>query len=243
MKSLSSLIKKEDYFRFDIESFEEEDLGGDQDDFLGEAAGHTLTLPLGKERSGRAAPLPHRNQRERLAQLEREAYENGFAQGQKDGLALGERKAEETGKQMLALLNVLSGLKEQVLRETEAEMIRLSMTVARKIVKKEVSLDPAVVRHSLDSALQFLKDKSFMRVLINPRDMKHLEAYLPEVAMEQKIRRFELAEDSCVDPGGCVLETGFGRINAGLESQLDELEKVIQEAFHHKLGPESGSDA
>ncbi|MFZ0451508.1 MAG: FliH/SctL family protein [Desulfatiglandaceae bacterium] len=229
--SLSSLIKKEEYYRFDIESFEEEDLGGNQDMLLEAVPGKRVVLPLGQVSGGMPAILPVGNGRDKIAALEREAYEKGFAQGQKDGLDLGERKALETWKQMSALFKELESLKGRAFSESEEEIVQLSLAIARKIVKREVSLDTDMVRRSVRSASEFLNDKSFMRVLIHPNDMKNLEQYLPELAEDKKIQRFELAEDNCVGPGGCILESGFGRINATIEGQLDELEMEIEDLF------------
>jgi flagellar assembly protein FliH len=236
--SLSSLIKKEEYFRFDIESFEEENLGENQDMPLRGVPGRRLVLPLGEVSGGMPGILPAGNGRDRVARLEREAYEKGFAQGQKDGLDLGERKALETWKEMVTLFEELGNLKAMVFSEGQEEMVQLSLAIARKIVKREVSLDPDMVRRSVRSALEFLNDKSFMRVLVHPNDMKNLEQYLPELAEDKKIQRFELAEDNCVGPGGCILESGFGRINATIEGQLDELKTEIEDLFQSQEADE-----
>jgi len=229
--SLSNLIKREDDFQFDIELFEEEDLG-DGIDFLAEGSPDgTLILPLGEDNFQHPVSLNQYDPRRKLEKVERDAYEKGFAQGQKDGLALGRTKAEETWKKMNALFEDLSLLKAKVLKEAEEQVIQLSTTLARKIVKKELTIDPDTVKRSLQHALAFLKDKSFVRILVNPEDMKILEPYLPELTATRKIERFELAEDHCIEPGGCILETGFGRINATIENQLAELETELEEAF------------
>jgi len=231
---LSSLIKKEEYFRFDIESFEAEDFGMGLEMPVEGVPGGRLLLPLGQGAGRMPGILPVGNGRDKIAGLEREAYEKGFAQGQKDGLDLGERKARETWKQMLALFEELASLKAKAFSESEEEIVKLSLVIARKIVKREVGMDPDTVRRSVRSAVEFLNDKSFMRVLVHPGDMKNLEQYLPELAEEKKIQRFELAEDHCVGPGGCILESGFGRINATIEDQLDELELEIKDFFQSK---------
>jgi len=232
--SLSSLIKKEENFRFDIESFEEEDFGMELEMPVEGVPGRRLVLPLGRGPGRMPGILPVGNGRDKIAGLEREAYEKGFAQGQKDGLDLGARKTQETWKQMVALFEELGSLKAKVFNESEEEIVKLSLVIARKIVKREVGMDPDTVRRSVRSAVEFLSDRSFMRVLVHPNDMKNLEQYLPELAEEKKIQRFELAEDKCVGPGGCFLESGFGRINATIEGQLDELELEIKDFFQSK---------
>ena len=239
--SLSNLIKREDDFRFDIESFEEEDFANGLDIFSGEHANGGLVLPLGDQVGHGLTSLPRYSSGQKMSKIEREAYEKGFEQGQKDGVALGEKKAQETWKKMMALLEELKVLKGKIFEETEEEIIRLSVAMARNIIKKEVAMDSDTLRRSVHHALKYLKDKSFVRVLINPDDMKMLEPYLPEFATDNKIENFELAEDHCVDSGGCILETGFGRVNATLEGQLTELEMEMKKAFHAREGTGDGA--
>ncbi|MBW2097136.1 MAG: hypothetical protein JRI80_19960, partial [Deltaproteobacteria bacterium] len=124
---MSNLIKREDDFQFDIESFEEEDLGDGMDFPLQEGPSGTLILPLGEDNRKHPVSLNQYDPSQKLERVERDAYEKGFAQGQKDGLALGKTKAEETWKKMKALFEELSLLKAKVLEEAEEQIIRLSM--------------------------------------------------------------------------------------------------------------------
>jgi flagellar biosynthesis/type III secretory pathway protein FliH len=230
--SLSNLIKRKDDFHFSIESFEEENLGEWEEVPARMRPGEKLVLPLG-DMNVKGSPSSRRygGSKQDLQQVEREAYEKGFAQGQKDGLALGQTKAEELWKKMHSLFDNLTLLKGKTLSEAEEDILKLCMIIARKIVKKELATDPHTVKRSLEQAITFLKDRSFVRILVSPEDMKILEPYLPELAESRKIERFELAEDHCIEPGGCVLETGFGRINATIGNQVTRLEKELEEAF------------
>lgn len=241
MTSLSNLIKREDDFQFDIESFEEEDLGEGMDFSIEEAQNGTLTLPLGEDSLEHPASLNMYDVSRKLERVEREAYEKGFAQGQKDGLALGKTKSDETWRKMRALLEELGLLKKKIMEEAEGEILKLSMTIARKIVKKELTVDHDMVKRSLHHALTFLTDKSFVRILVNPDDMKILESYIPDLIEGKEIEHFELKEDRFIEPGGCILETGFGRINATIESQFTELERELEEAFCTAGEMEDGS--
>jgi flagellar assembly protein FliH len=230
--SLSNLIKRKDDFHFSIESFEEENLGEWEDVSARVRSGGKLVLPL-EDMNVKHPHSSHQydGSKQNLQQVEREAYEKGFAQGQKDGLALGKTKADEVWKKMHSLFDALTLLKGKSLAEAEEDILKLSMIIARKIVKKELATDPDTVKRSLEHAVSFLKDRSFVRILVSQEDMKILEPYLPELAESRKIERFELAEDHCIEPGGCVLETGFGRINATIGNQITRLEKELEEAF------------
>ncbi len=167
----------------------------------------------------------------RIARLEREAYEKGFAQGQNDGLDLEKSKLEEMGKQYDALLLELRDLKIQIFNESEGEMLRLIELMLRKIIGEETKTNSAVIKHCITSASKFLTDKRKVRVIINPDDMEEVKKMLPDLARLTKGGNFQLMEDPSIRKGGCILETGFGRVNATIDDQLDEMIKVIDKEY------------
>ena len=172
----------------------------------------------------------------RLARLEREAYEKGFAQGQKDGLALEERQIQEKGKQLDAFFGEFNGLSAQIYTEAEKDLLKLSLLIAKKIIGQEIKTNPQIIGQTIRSAMKFLVDKHHIRILINPEDMEEVRRILPEIARLARGGKFQVVEDHAVDRGGCLLETGFGRINATLDDQLEMLEKEIDEEFQCSRG-------
>jgi flagellar assembly protein FliH len=227
---LSNLIKREVYPQVKIRSFDAQEVG-QLGSWLGEGRPDgPAVLPVTGGR--RPAPgKPAESAQERLARLEREAYEKGFEQGQKDGLSLGEKRVQETLSQMEALLRAMTGLKKQVYGEAEAELLRLSVEIARQIIRREITTDPSVVTRAIRAALEYLGDQNQVRVSVNPEDMKEVQRQLPDLAQLFRLERFELVEDRAVTRGGCTLETGFGRINGTIEDQLamlrEELERCL----------------
>jgi flagellar assembly protein FliH len=167
----------------------------------------------------------------RISRLEREAYEKGFAQGQNDGLDLEKSKLEEMGKQYEALLLELRDLKLQIFHESEGEMLRLIELMLRKIIGEEIKTNNAVIKHCITSAAKFLTDKRKVRIIINPDDMEEVKKMLPDLARLAKGGNFQLMEDPSIGKGGCILETGFGRVNATIEDQMDEVLKVIDKEY------------
>jgi flagellar assembly protein FliH len=227
---LSNLIKREVHPQVKIRSFDAQEVGH-LGSWLGEGGpGGQAVLPVSGGR--RPAPgLPAESAQERLARLEREAYEKGFEQGQKDGLSLGEKRVQETLSQMEALLRAMTGLKKQVYGEAEAELLRLSLEIARQIIRREIATDPSVVTRAIRAALEYLGDQNQVRVSVNPEDMKEVQRQLPDLAQLFRLERFELVEDRALTRGGCTIETGFGRINGTIEDQLvilrEELERCL----------------
>lgn len=167
----------------------------------------------------------------RLARLEKEAYEKGFEQGQRDGLALEKSKMEELGKQLEALFTGLRDLKPQIYSESEGEVLKLAMMIARKIIHEEIKTDKQIIVHTIRAALSFLVDKRELKIKISPEDMEEVRRILPDLSKLARGGHFQLAEDHAVDRGGCILETGFGSINATIADQLNMLEEEIENHY------------
>jgi flagellar assembly protein FliH len=191
-----------------------------------------VVLPVRRDRAGHCGANPEKeSQEERVARIEKEAYEKGFEQGRRDGLALEEKQLEENGKQFKQLFNELDGLKTKICSETEEQLLNLSIAIAKKIIREEVRIQPKIIQQTVRAALNFLVDKNQIRILINPQDMEEVRKLLPDIAAVTKGGQFQVVEDQAIGRGGCFMETGFGAINATLEDQIGVIEKVIEECF------------
>ena len=172
----------------------------------------------------------------RIARLEKEAYEKGFEQGQRDGLALEKSKMEEIEKQLTTLFEGLRDLKTQIYSESEGEILKLVIIVARKLIGEEIRMNSRIIGNTIRSALSFITDRRRVKIIISPDDMEEVRRILPDLSKLTKGGFFQLVEDNAIERGGCVLETGFGRINATIEDQLDVLEEEIENQFHSSMG-------
>ena len=229
--SLSKLIKSEEMPFLNIKAFKAEEIGSDQEKRSSSNNGDRVKLPL----SIGSSTFPHFEKREnikdKLARIEKEAYEKGFLQGRKDGLALEKKQMEEKGKQFDTLFSELNGLKARIHSETEEELLKLSMLTAKRIIREETQTDIQIIGRTIRSALKFVVEKSNIRILINPDDMEAVRELLPDLAALNKGAGFQLIEDNAIKRGGCILETGFGKINATIEDQLEVLEKKVDQEF------------
>jgi len=204
------LIKKEDNPLYRIESFEAEEMSQD----------------LPKEE----------DLKERLARIEKEAYEKGFEQGRRDGLSLEKKLMEEKARQLETLFSTLRDLKAEIYDETEQELLTLSISLARKIIGEEVKINKGIIGNTIRAAAKFLADKHHIRIQLNPDDMEEVKRLLPDIAAMTRGGKFQLIEDHAITKGGCLMETGFGSINATIEDQMGELEKLIEQELRLAQG-------
>ena len=205
---MSKLIKADENNGFKIESFQVQEIAQD--------------------------PLQEESFQEKMARIEKEAYEKGFEQGQKDGLALEKKHMEEKAKKLESIFSGLNNLKADIYHETESELLKLSVLIAKKIIRQEIKTEKGIIKNTIGAAMKSLVDKQHIQILLNPDDSEEARNLLPEFAAMTKGGQFQLVEDNSLEPGGCILETGFGKINVTIEDQLTELENEIEQEFQSK---------
>ena len=76
-----------------------------------------------------------------FADLERDAFAKGFAQGERAGAEAAAKRGEAMLRRLTQTLEEITGLREQMIKQTEEQMVRLALAVARRVVHREVTLD------------------------------------------------------------------------------------------------------
>ena len=174
--------------------------------------------------------LSHPEVSEKLALLEQEAYEKGFAQGQKDGETIGRKKYEILHQR---LEKVIKGLEKEIAEHVlslEPQLFSLIKLMVEKLVLKEVSTHPEVIRAVLREALGHVVEQARVKIRLHPDDTEFLEEVLPSLKEElSRIREFEVVPDANLKRGGCLLETDFGLVDATLERRWQELLKRLED--------------
>jgi flagellar assembly protein FliH len=231
--------KEESWRKYKMESFESYAFKGQRrkDDFISLDTGESETsnfVPLDvwknsstrKEGTGNNVSGTH----EMVSPNEQEVYEEGFAQGEKDGFEFGEKKALKIVENIENLLNEMTILKRDVLRQYEREIIDLIFSVAEKIVHHEVRSKESVIKNAIFDALELAVEKSKVIFNVNPDDYDYVEKLRPELFTRNKgLKSIVVTSDPSVSRGGCYLETSYGNIDATIESKLEKISQCLQE--------------
>ncbi|AMY10436.1 Yop proteins translocation protein L [Luteitalea pratensis] len=185
------------------------------------------TSPAVRPASPAAPPEPWQpsaEQQAQLAALERDAFTKGYAQGERAGLEAGGKRAEAMLRRLAQTLEELSGLRDNMVRQTERELVHLSVAIARRILQREVSVDPELTAALAHIALERLGGATPATVRLHPDDYTTVTA---GHATPLAGRQVEILADPSVARGGCVVESEFGFINASVDAQVDEIARAV----------------
>jgi flagellar assembly protein FliH len=165
-----------------------------------------------------------------------QSREEGIKQGYAEGKAEVDRLIERTH----TVLERAQDKRGEILVQTEEEVIRLVLLMVRKIVKVISESQRDVVISNVVEALKKVKDRGNIIIRVNLEDVKLTTEHTKDfIKMLEGVKSIQVAEDSSVDSGGCVIETDFGEIDARITNQLAELEAKILEASQIKSKPKS----
>jgi flagellar assembly protein FliH len=163
------------------------------------------------------------------------------------GLADGIRTAEEAYREKLARLDALAASlaadRQEFFDRIEPELVRLSIVIAEKVIGHELELAPETVVDIVRSAMKRLRERETLRVSVNPRDLDTVKNARDDlIGAVDGVRKLEVVEDRRVDPGGCVIESPSGTLDARMKTQIDEISRALGEAVPEAEEPDaSGS--
>jgi flagellar assembly protein FliH len=175
---------------------------------------------------------------------EQQAYCRGFGDGERKGYELGEQAGLEAAMQKLdslllsghKLLGKLGDLHRQTCRDVEADLVQLALAVARKIVGREVSLDPETVARIIRQALSRVEHAGRITIKLNPVDLELLAESKPQLLSGlPEAGRAAFEADEGIARGGCLIDTDSGEVDARIERQF----QVVEEAFRAELDQET----
>ena len=159
-----------------------------------------------------------------------EARNEGFEQGSQEGFDKGSAEVERLIERMHKILEAVMQRREEILQDTESQIVELVILMARKVIKILSENQKNVIMANTVAALRKVKTRGNVTLRVNIEDVKLTTAHADEFIQHvENVQGITVQEDSSVEKGGCIVETDFGAIDARISSQLTELENKILE--------------
>lgn len=115
----------------------------------------------------------------------------------------------------------------------QPRMIRMWSEMLRRMLRRQVELDPDTVFKVLADVLTRLSDKNKVVIYVSPEDIGLLEKSMESEFQEELrgVKHLEMNSDSHVDRGSCIVETGLGVYDARWRTQMGQIEAVVDNIF------------
>jgi flagellar assembly protein FliH len=163
-----------------------------------------------------------------IERIEQEAYEKAFVLGERAGREMGEASVAPLVEKLAAALSELSKLHADVMKRSEGELIELAFAIARSVIGREVSIDPAILLENVRKSLVLIGDGGRLILRVNPADAaaiwRERESLAPFLEGKGELR---VEPHDGIDRGGCVAVTDFAEVDATVAGQCDVLREAL----------------
>jgi flagellar assembly protein FliH len=180
-----------------------------------------------------AADLERLRAEIRTAEAERdrirdEARREGLELAKADALELARAEAAPLAELLRAAAAGIDAKRAEVVTLAERDLVRLAILVATKIVKTAISAGMPVAAENLRRAIELTAARRELKVLLHERDLARIEEFLPELRREfADLQKIELEPSPAVEPGGVIVQTREGSVDATIATQIEQIERGL----------------
>jgi flagellar assembly protein FliH len=159
----------------------------------------------------------------------REARAAGFGEGEAAGRSCAAAEMQPVLERLAGSIEEMGHLRAGLRREAEGDMVRLSLAIARRVLRRELAVDPDAMHGLVLGALEKLQSQEICRVRVHPSHAGQITAYLRKAVTTSTI---EVIPDPAREPGTVIFETDRGNLDASVDSQLQEIERGLIDRLH-----------
>lgn len=165
---------------------------------------------------------------ERLAELQAahdHAYQNGYRDGMAALEAFKQSHTAQTGAQLAAIVAQLQDQFSLIEQQLARQVAGIALDIARQVVRSELRSDPMQVVAVTEEALDvLLKSARHVTIRVHPDD----HALVASGAADSiAARGARLLSDARIGPGGCLVESDIGVVDARVATRWQRASALL----------------
>jgi flagellar assembly protein FliH len=154
-----------------------------------------------------------------------QAFEEGFAAG----VAQAQSQLDGPASALAAAAEQLQALRTDAAASVEADAVDLALRIAEQAVGAAIAVDPELVVEAVRGALRRLVERDRVLILVNPDDLELVRDHVGRLVGELGgIEHCEVQAERRVRPGGAIVRTSEGEVDATLETKLARAREVLE---------------
>ncbi len=160
----------------------------------------------------------NRGREEGVAEGQKTGFQQGFDEGSKKGYEDNVHLLRKQTAEFVSLLESLAEPFEQLDEQVEQELVTLAIGIASQLVRREVKVDPGQIVAVVREAVRALPLASRKITLtLHPEDADLVSSAL---VLDDMSPPWEIREDPLLTRGGCIVESGASNVDATVENRL-----------------------
>jgi flagellar assembly protein FliH len=114
---------------------------------------------------------------------------------------------------------------------SEEAIVKFAFGVAERIVRKEISLDRAIVVEQIKEGIGRVLGVESVKIRVHPGDLPLVRQQKGSIQSSgDALRDIVVDGDESLEPGDCIIESDMGNIDARISTQLKQIENALFES-------------
>lgn len=166
------------------------------------------------------------------------AYELGFEEGTKKAIEDKTAELEQKLAELGQLTATLTKIKEEMVYQNEAHMVRMIYEIASRLAFDHVTEKQDVVLILIKKAIEEAQAEENVNVRVSSAQLEFLEQIKQSSGREYEyLKKVKFEGVDNVSIGSCVVETNYGVIDARIEERIDKLWNELKQAMPKVKSP------
>lgn len=162
-----------------------------------------------------------------LAEAQARAEAAGYADGFTQGRAAGEAIFNEQVGRLRKLVDGAVHDLQAALRQLEPQLVELTLAIAERVIERELTTQRDLVVDVVRASLSAAGSLPIVRVRVHPDDHAFVSVAWPSLSSFTAESQIELVPDPQIQPGGCIVDTTSGLIDAQPTTRLAEIREQL----------------
>lgn len=156
----------------------------------------------------------------------RHAREQGFQEGVRHAGESTQSQLQnavnQTSARLAESLAEIASLRPLLRREAESQVVELALAIARKVLHRAITIDPDALAGLVHTAVSRIDARDLLSIRVAPCHLQQISSAVARLGLPTQVN---LTADPGLEPGGLVLETSRGQLDASVTTQLAEIER------------------
>ncbi|MEP7361945.1 MAG: FliH/SctL family protein [Acidobacteriota bacterium] len=159
---------------------------------------------------------------QQIPRLVEQARQAGIKEGEAAAGETATRQVEAIAERGAHAIEELIAERRKMRRRLEEDLVHLAVAVARRVLHRELSVDPEALGGIVRAVLDRMDAREVHRLRVRPADAPFVEKHIGEWQTPVQLR---LEKDPSLERGAIVFDTARGSVDASVETQLREIDR------------------
>jgi flagellar assembly protein FliH len=162
-----------------------------------------------------------------------EAYNIGLEDGKKEAFVKASSAIDDSLSQMSQLIGNIEKLKHELLKQNEAHIMKLVLHIAHRLALHEVQVNNESLVEILRNAIETAQVEEEISVQVSTLQYEFMEKIKTETGRQYDfLKKVKLVPVDSIKPGGCIIETNYGVIDARFEERVGKLWDTMSDSLY-----------